>query len=155
MTDTQSSEGNGEGTASSESKPNWRRELEARASAGDEAVARVAELERRDVFRDAGLNPSDKMTGYFMKGYDGELSVDAIKAEAAEAGIGGGGSAQSQTNPNPGLGEYDADDRIAGASDDAGPVTDPELNDLIRQTKNDEELDALMTSRGYAIDAAT
>ena len=76
-------------TVSQDSKPNWRRDLEARATAGDEAVAELAQLRRELSFRDAGVDPSSKQGQYFMRGYDGEMTVDAIRAEAAELGLTG------------------------------------------------------------------
>ena len=66
---------------------NWRRDLERRAREGDEAKARVAELERREAFREAGLDLSKPGVGYFLKGYDGELTPAAIKDAATEAGF--------------------------------------------------------------------
>ncbi len=137
--------------ASTESEPNWRRDLEARAKAGDEAVAKMAENERRDAFRDAGLDPKDPNIQYFIKGYEGDLTEDAIKAEAARAGF---GKAPEPVEPSPPGEELEAEDRIAFAADDAGPVTDPDLNDLIRATKDEDELRALMESKGYMFGAA-
>lgn len=150
MTDT-SPTGQNDGTDSQESKPDWRRGLENRAKAGDEAVAELAALKRSNVFRDAGLDPSDKMTGYFMKGYEGELTADAIRDEAASAGINQGQSRE----PDAPLGYDVSEQRIADASDDAGPVTDPDLNALIKATKSEEELMALLQPRGYEFNSAT
>ena len=138
-------------TVSQESKPNWRRDLEARAAAGDEAVAELAQLRRELSFRDAGVDPASKQGQYFMRGYDGELTVDAIRAEASELGLVG----ESQTLPvQTAPIDYDAEQRIALASDDAGPVTDPNLDALIRQATNPEELRAVMEAHGYTWNAA-
>jgi len=138
-----------EDSVSQESKPNWRRELEDRAKAGDEAVARVAQLERELSFRDAGVDPRSKQGQYFIKGYDGDMTVEAIQAEAAELGLISGGV----SSPEPQI-DYGAEQRIAAAADDAGPVTSPELNDLIRRTSNEEELRALMEANGHTWNAA-
>lgn len=145
---TPTSEGDSDST---ESKPNWRRELEDRAKRADELEAKLAASERREVFRDAGLNPSDKMTGYFMKGYEGELSVEAIQAEAAEAGIGQKASAPVE---EPFAGDLGGEQRIARAADDAGPVNIPDLNQQIRSTSSPEELYALIEAAGGTINAA-
>jgi hypothetical protein len=40
------------------------------------------------------------------------------------------------------------------AADDAGPVTNPELDTLIRQTKNPDELRELMEAHGHTWNAA-
>ena len=76
-----------EEVSSTESKPNWRRELEAKAKIADELEAQIQQMQRKEVFRDAGLDPSNRMTEYFMKGYEGELTVEAIQAEAANTGL--------------------------------------------------------------------
>ena len=46
------------------------------------AKARKAEdAERRLAFAEAGIPLGDKRASYFVKGYDGELNPDAIKAD--------------------------------------------------------------------------
>ena len=138
-----------EDSVSQESKPNWRRELEDRAKAGDEAVAQLAQLQRELSFRDAGVDPNSKQGQYFMRGYDGEMTADAIRAEAAELGLTG----QPVQAQQPQV-DYGAEQRIAMAADDAGPVTNPELDTLIRQTKNPDELRELMEAHGHTWNAA-
>ena len=138
-----------EDSVSQESKPNWRRELEDRAKAGDEAVAQLAQLQRELSFRDAGVDPNTKQGQYFMRGYDGEMTADAIRAEAAELGLTG----QPVQTQEPQI-DYGAEQRIAMAADDAGPVTNPELDTLIRQTKNADELRELMEAHGHTWNAA-
>ena len=138
-----------EDSVSQESKPNWRRELEDRAKAGDEAVAQLAQLQRELSFRDAGVDPNTKQGQYFMRGYDGEMTADAIRAEAAELGLTG----QPVQTQEPQV-DYGAEQRIAMAADDAGPVTNPELDTLIRQTKNADELRELMEAHGHTWNAA-
>ena len=147
MTDEMPTEA--EDSVSQESKPNWRRELEARASAGDEAVAELAQLRRELSFRDAGVDPNTKQGQYFMRGYDGEMTADAIRAEAAELGLTG----QPVQTQEPQI-DYGAEQRIVMAADDAGPVTNPELDTLIRQTKNADELRELMEAHGHTWNAA-
>ena len=147
-----------EEVSSTESKPNWRRELEARAARADELEAQIQQMQRKDVFRDAGLDPSNRMTEYFMKGYEGELTVEAIQAEAASTGLTSLVSQENTTN----LGQQaqfaeqvEAERRIAEASDDAGPVADPQFESLIRQTKNADELRQLWESNGGTFNAMT
>ena len=147
MTDEMPTEA--EDSVSQESKPNWRRELEDRAKAGDEAVAQLAQLQRELSFRDAGVDPNTKQGQYFMRGYDGEMTADAIRAEAAELGLTG----QPVQTQQPQI-DYGAEQRIAMAADDAGPVTNPELDTLIRQTKNPDELRELMEAHGHTWNAA-
>lgn len=66
------------------------RKLEQAAQAAKTWENEVATLKRELAFRDAGINPSDPKLRYFVKGYDGEVTVDAIKAAATEAGFLGG-----------------------------------------------------------------
>mgnify|MGYP005827676415 CR=1 FL=1 len=47
-----------EEVSSTESKPNWRRELEAKAKRADELEAQIQQMQRKEVFRDAGLDLS-------------------------------------------------------------------------------------------------
>lgn len=63
------------------------RQLEKAAKAGAEAQTELAAVRRELAFRDAGINPTDPQAKYFMKGYDGEVTVDAIRAEAAMIGL--------------------------------------------------------------------
>jgi len=140
-----------EEVSSTESKPNWRRELEAKAARATELEAQVEQMQRKEVFRDAGLDPSNKMTEYFMKGYEGELSVQAIQAEANDAGLSAmtttasiGNLAEQQAQAD----QFETERRIQQAGDDAGPVADANLIELIKQTKNPEELRAIWESNG-------
>lgn len=72
-------------------QPNWRRQLESRASKAEKALAdaqaSLARLERENAFAKAGVPLDDKKAAYFVKGYDGELNVEAIRKEAAEFGL--------------------------------------------------------------------
>lgn len=74
-----------------EKQPNWRRSLESKAAkaakAAEEATARAEAAERRLAFAEAGVNISDPKAKWFVKGYDGDLTADAIKAAAGEAGL--------------------------------------------------------------------
>ena len=147
-----------EEVSSTESKPNWRRDLEAKAKRADELEAQVQQMQRKEVFRDAGLNPTDKMTEYFMKGYEGELSVEAIQAEANSAGLSNVVS-QANTSYSEQQAQFaqqvEAERRIAEAGDDAGPVADPQFESLIRQTKNADELRQLWEANGGTFNAMT
>ena len=139
--------------SSTESKPNWRRELEAKAARTTELEGQLQQMQRKEVFRDAGLDPSNKMTEYFMKGYEGDLSVEAIQAEANDAGL-----STMTTMASIGNLAQDTDAlaerRIQQAADDAGPVTNPALKELIRQTTNADELRTLWESNGGTWNAA-
>ena len=115
-------------------------------------------MQRKEVFRDAGLDPSNKMTEYFMKGYEGELNVEAIQAEAQSAGLSNTVN-QANTSYSEQQAQFaqqvEAERRIAEASDDAGPVADPQFESLIKQTTNAAELTQLLESNGFTINAMT
>jgi len=147
-----------EEVSSTESKPNWRRELEAKAKRADELEAQVQQMQRKEVFRDAGLDPSNKMTEYFMKGYEGELNVEAIKAEAQSAGLSNTVN-QADTSYLEQQAQFaeqvEAERRIAEAGDDAGPVADPQFESLIKQTTNEDELRQLWEANGGTFNAMT
>ena len=136
----------------SESKPNWRRELETRAT---EAEAKLAQYERRDAFRSAGLDPDDAKVSYFVKGYEGELTPEAIAAEATAAGFLNGEPAAQPEMPPRYDAELMAEKRIAMAGEGGDPVSNPDLDAKIKATKNPEELRALMESEGYLWNATT
>ena len=147
-----------EEVSSTESKPNWRRELEAKAKRADELEAQVQQMQRKEVFRDAGLDPSNKMTEYFMKGYEGELNVEAIQAEAASAGLSNTVNQANTVNLEQQAQfaeQVEAERRIAEAGDDAGPVADPQFESLIRQTNNIDELRQLWEANGGTFNAMT
>lgn len=58
----------------------------ANARAAEEATARAATLERELAFSKAGIT-SEGMGEYFIKGYDGDITPEAIKDAATKAGI--------------------------------------------------------------------
>lgn len=61
------------------------RKLEAENKRKDELLAEAQKATRELMFLKAGVNPDDPKTKYFVKGYDGELTVDAIRQAAEEA----------------------------------------------------------------------
>jgi|TARA_R110001606_G_scaffold342756_1_gene491304 hypothetical protein len=147
MTDSDSVEtGELEADSPSESKPNWRRELESRAS---EAETELASYKRRDAFRSAGLDPDDARVSYFVKGYEGELNPEAIAAEATAAGFLGSESVTQPGTPPRYDSELAAEQRIAMAGEGGDPVSNPDLDARIKATNSTQELKALMESEGY------
>ena len=158
MTDSDST-GNSEiGSGSStESKPNWRRELETRAKEAEEKAAtleqQLSSIQRRDTFRSAGLDLDDARIKYFVKGYEGELDAEAIRQEAEAAGFLGAETSVAQNSV-----VYDiltVEQRIQAAGDGGDPVVPLDLDDLIRATNNEDELRALLESNGILWGAAT
>lgn len=56
----------------------------------------LLEIKRELAFAKAGINPEDPKMRYFVKGYDGELSAEAVRQAALEAGF-----LASQSGPDP------------------------------------------------------
>lgn len=71
-----------------EQRPNsdWAalRQVEKRAK---QAERQLAEATRKLAFIEAGVDTSSKAAGYFIKGYDGEITPEAIRSAAMEAGF--------------------------------------------------------------------
>jgi hypothetical protein len=145
-----------------EPKRNFRRVLEDRAETAEarasELEAQVTQMQRTEAFRAAGIDPADTRQSYFVKGYEGDVDPDAIRAAAEEAGFLGGTQAAPQpaSQSIPGTGEAVtfrqellAQQRIADAGVQGQPVVQPGLNDRIYATKSEDELMALMRSEGY------
>jgi len=68
-------------------KNDWRRRLEADAEAGRKAQAEAAQARRELAFLKAGVDLESPLGKLFAKGYDGDLTPDAVKSAAVEAGI--------------------------------------------------------------------
>ena len=146
----------------------WRRNLEDRVetaeSENSELKAQLAGLKRTEAFRSAGINPNDPRQAYFVKGYDGEIDPEPIRAAAVEAGfLTEGGQAQQFGTPDvvaaPNTGEaitlhqeLAAQNRIAQAGVQGQAVIPPDLNEQIRATNSEAELKALMRSHGFEFD---
>ena len=157
MTDSDSTFGEEGSDSPTESKPNWRRDLENRAKEAEsqlaEAQSKLSGYERRDVFRSAGLDLEDRQVSYFVKAYDGEMDAEVIRAEAESAGF--IGSNASASSPSPMMRDaLDAEQRIAAAGEGGDPVSQADLNARIASTNNPDELRALMESEGYLWGAA-
>lgn len=63
------------------------RTLEKKARERDTFAARIEQMERQQTFVEAGIDLKDPKMGYFIKGYDGDLTADAIKKAAMDAGF--------------------------------------------------------------------
>ena len=158
MTDSDSTGNSETGSGSStESKPNWRRELETRAKEAEEKAAtlelELSSIQRRDTFRSAGLDPDDARVKYFVKGYEGELDADAIRQEAEAAGFLGADAPIAQNSALDNM--LSAEQRILIAGEGGDPVLPPDLDSQIKATNNEDELRELLESNGILWGAAT
>ena len=151
MTDSDSTNFGESGAAStSESEPNFRRKLENRATSAEAraevAEAKLASYERQDTFRSAGIDLSDPRAKYFVKGYEGELDVEAIRMEAEAAGFIGADAPPINSAVSDDT--LVAEQRIQAAGEGGDPVSPIDLEARIKATTNADELRALMESEG-------
>jgi len=117
------------------------RALRQKAKERDQLAAQLAERERELAFAKSGLDFNDPKLKYFVKGYDGDLSPEAIRAQAQADGF---LPAPPPQNPA----EVDAYGRIANASSGASETPTPDLSDLIRQANSPEEVMQLVAKAG-------
>lgn len=61
------------------------KELESEIKSMRQQALEAEQAKRELAFVKAGIDPADSAAKYFVKGYDGELTVDAIKQAAVEA----------------------------------------------------------------------
>lgn len=63
------------------------KELEKQLAEANQRMQAAEQAARRAAFLEAGLNLNDKMTQYFVKAYDGDVTPEAIKQAAMEANL--------------------------------------------------------------------
>jgi hypothetical protein len=107
-------------------------ELKARA---DEAAAAAREL----AFVKAGVDPNLPVAKYFMKGYEGELTAEAIREAALEAQIIRDTKADSIKQE---ASTWNRTNEIAAGSDAEPPV---DILDRISRAKSPEEIEMLLS----------
>lgn len=127
------------------------RDLEAKARRAEELEARLAEAEKNAAFTQALGTDSDPRLDYFRRGYQGEMTPDAIRQAAEEAGFLSAASPPTQPEtppppPGPSAADMAAHARMAAASDGAGTVPETDLHTAIRNAKSAEELNAILES---------
>lgn len=129
-----------------------RAQLEASMAKEREASERLAVLERRDAFRDAGLDLTNKQHAAFAKAYDGEFTPDAVKAYVDDLGVTASPPAQpAPTAPAIPAAEQAQLQQIAEAAMSGGtPPPQPDLREKLRQEMevaarrgNKQELDRI------------
>ena len=99
---------------------------------------------RELAFRQAGIDPSEPAAKYFVKGYDGELSQEAIKQAATEARL------LSHTISDEQVSEQNAWNKTNQVAAGASSSTElPNLEARINAAKSPEEVIAIMTEAGY------
>lgn len=112
----------------------------------NDLATKTSQYERELAFAKAKLDLEDPKIGYFMKGYDGDLTPDAIRERAEADGF----LTPPPTNQNQSdnRGDMQAQQRIARASAGAGETSLPDLAELIAQANSPEEVMKLVQSAG-------
>ena len=101
-----------------------------------EAKAKEAEAAQRELaFVKAGVNPDSAAAKYFVKGYDGELTPEAIRAAAEEANL-------VSSEKKEVAGEQQAWNRVAQASR-AGETSEAPV-DYVQRFNNTKSADEVM-----------
>jgi hypothetical protein len=101
-----------------------------------EAKAKEAEAAQRELaFVKAGVDPDSAAAKYFVKGYDGELTPEAIRAAAEEANL-------VSSEKKEVAGEQQAWNRVAQASR-AGETSEPPV-DYVQRFNNTKSADEVM-----------
>lgn len=117
------------------------RNLRKKAKAHDDLASQLQASRKELAFAKAKLDLDDPRIGYFIKGYEGDLTTEAIRERAEADGF----LAKQQQDTTALQGQQ----RIANASSGAGETPNPDLADLIGQAQSPEEVMKIMDQAGY------
>lgn len=117
------------------------RALRAASKERDTLSAQIAAQNRELAFARAKIDMDDPRTKYFIKGYDGDLTPEAIRAQAEADGF--FKDVRVDTSH-----EVAGQTRIANASA-GGNTNPPDLTSRIQQASSQEEIMAIMIEAGY------
>lgn len=123
----------------------WVRDLEKRAKGADSAKAEAEAARRELAMLKAGIDLDTPQGKLFAKAYDGESTLDAVKAAAEEYGV------IQAMNAIPAE-ELDAIDRVsrAGAVPTSTPMDDPFT--ALNNAETPDEIIQLLKKNGISID---
>lgn len=126
------------------------RGLEEKAKRVDELAAQVEQLQRDQVFSTALAGIDHPGLTYFRDGYKGDLTPEAIRQAAIEAGFGHADPDPATPAPagTPAPSDLAAHQRMAAAQAGAAPPPPFDLAEEIAKTKNSEEVMALIRDHG-------
>jgi hypothetical protein len=112
------------------------RQLEKELKANQQALAEAEAIKREFAFVKAGVPMDSPMAKYFVKGYDGEFTPEAIRAAAEEANL-----IAKQAQDSQAKAEADAWSRITKAQR-AGETSEPmvDWNTKLNQARNQDEV---------------
>ena len=116
------------------------KELETEVKALREKAAEAEKLQKELAFSKAGIPMDAPMAKYFIKGYEGEFTPEAIRKAAEEANL---LQAQAQAAPQQEQQAWSRMQKASTAGDTSEPVVD--WNQRINQAKNAEEVMQLLS----------
>lgn len=121
-------------------------ELRKAAEGGKAAKAEADALRRELAFTRAGIDTTTKVGGALLKQYDGELTAEAIKAEAQEWGLVQGEATPTSTPDPADAPDYSEDakvqemrDGISGNPAPNTPVEKPAIDRVLSSFEKDRE----------------
>lgn len=119
------------------------KELEQRLAEAEKRAQAAETAAREAAFLKAGIDPSKKISQYFMKAYDGELEPEAIRQAAMEAEV--------ISTPKTDASEAEAWKRTTKVADGAGTAQPPiDWNKRINEATSQAEVEAILAeARDY------
>ena len=133
------------------------KDLRRAANKSKKLEAELNSLRREMAFAKAGLPLDDPKMSYFVRGYDGEMSAEAIRQAALEAGFLTSQSSQ-EAAPDPAMqAAAAAQQRVMRASSGAMVEGDSEASALahLEQAMNEGGIEAMLdVARSYGIPTA-
>ena len=124
------------------------RGLEEKAKRADELAAQVESLQKEAVFSSALAGIDHPGLSYFKTGYSGDLTPEAIRQAAIEAGF---GRADTSTEPQPAStvpADLAAHQRMAAAQVGAAPPPPFDPLEAIAKAESAEEVMAIVEAHG-------
>ena len=122
------------------------KELEKEAAELRKQIADAETAKRELAFVKAGIDPNSPMSKYFMKGYDGELSPDAIRQAAVEAQL---ISPPEATPTQVEAAGWQKIAKIAAGSQTAQPPVD--WNQRLANAESPKEVEAILAEARQAL----
>jgi hypothetical protein len=112
------------------------RKLERELQERDKQLVEASAAQRELAFLKAGVPADNPVTKYFVKGYEGEVTPEAIRAAAEEAGL-----ITAQVQNAQAKAEQEAWNRLTKAQR-AGETSDPivDWNTKLNQARNSDEV---------------
>ena len=116
------------------------RNLEVKNKELEAKLLEATEAQRKLAFVEAGVDINAPSSRYFVKGYDGEMTADAIRQAAQEVNLIAGMQPKSEVQA-----EQKVWDRVSRAKS-FGEASEPEVDweTKIRNTKNQDEVMQLL-----------